>query len=192
MSDQHATPRRAPERRVRLLLDRALSASAGIVALSALTVSAYQAWLMRDQQHKSVWPYVMQYNGFTTSDYTRAVRNAGLGPARVRLFEVLVDGKVQRTWPAVMRALVGRADSSLTYGSLGPGSVLLPGQEYVVLTLHRGPLTSAFYVAVNADRMRTLVCYCSLYDECWLSDSAADEPQPVRACIPDARRQFQN
>jgi hypothetical protein len=124
---ENSGPRRGRgEPRVRRLLSRVVSASAGIVALSALTVSIYQAMLSREQQRMSVWPYLMQYNSGRDGGYFRVVQNAGLGPALIGWTEVAVDGRPQRTWSAVLRALVGANDSTLIYSSLPPGSVLLP------------------------------------------------------------------
>ena len=186
-----STPR--PERRVRVLLDRAVSASAGLVALSALGVSLYQAILSRQQQRMSVWPYVMQYNSFPEGRYQRLVQNAGLGPALVGGFEVLVDGKPQRRWNDVVRALTGVGDSTLTYGSLPSGTVLLPGVTHQLLELRAGPTATAVYRGVNRDRLRTRVCFCSLYRDCWIADSEARTPTPVRACeaAMDSTRAFE-
>ena len=57
-----STERTPRAQRMRLLLDRTLSASAGLIAITALAVSIHQAWISRQQQKPSAWPYVTQTN----------------------------------------------------------------------------------------------------------------------------------
>jgi hypothetical protein len=188
---ENSGPRRGRgEPRVRRLLSRVVSASAGIVALSALTVSIYQAMLSREQQRMSVWPYLMQYNSGRDGGYFRVVQNAGLGPALIGWTEVAVDGRPQRTWSAVLRALVGANDSTLIYSSLPPGSVLLPAATRELIEMRAGPLARQVHAAIDSGRMRTRVCFCSLYRDCWIADSKARSPAPVPACEADSTRAF--
>jgi hypothetical protein len=158
------------------LINRILSASAGLMAVAALGTAVYSTWLTREQERMSVWPYVMQGNTYAEGHYRLFVMNAGLGPALVRSFEVRVDGRPRKNWGEVLRSLrVVPERGSVIYGDLGRGTVLLPGQSYSILevkdTLVR-PLLRA-----RAERMTTIICYCSLYRECWLEDSREAEPR---------------
>jgi hypothetical protein len=189
-SDNSGPRRGRGEPRVRVLLSRVVSASAGIVALSALTVSIYQAMLSREQQRMSVWPYLMQYNSGRDGGYFRVVQNAGLGPALIGWTEVAVDGRPQRTWSAVLGALVGASDSTLIYSSLPPGSVLLPAATQELIEMRAGPFARQVHAAIDSGRMRTRVCFCSLYRDCWIADSEARSPAPVPACEADSTRAF--
>lgn len=103
-------------------IDRLVSGSAGIVAASALAVSAYSAGL--DATFRG------------TSSTTSSVRR---------------------------------------------GMVLLPGSttELVRMT---GPASMVGRQMLNDARVRIRVCYCSLYQECWMSDSSDREPTPLKAC----------
>jgi hypothetical protein len=186
------TPR--PERRARVLLDRAVSASAGLVALCALAVSVYQAMISRQQQRMSVWPYVMQYNSGRDGGYFREVQNAGVGPALIGWSEVIVDGRPRRTWGDVLRALTRTNDSTfqLVYSALPPGSVLLPGTTQDLIELAPGPFAQAIHASIDSGRLVTRVCFCSLYEECWIATSGARKPTPVRACVVDTTRAFHN
>lgn len=183
-------PPRLPSRE---LLNRVLSGSAGLVALSALGVSAYQAYLSREQQRMSAWPYVsLDRSNAEGSQFF--VRNVGLGPALVRAVEVTVDGRLVRTWNGVVRAAVGR-DTGLAYNtvstSLGPGSVVLPGAAVETFRLAGPPaVPEAVHAAANRDRIVRRVCYCSLYGECWWASSRVREPMPVSSCAADTARAF--
>jgi hypothetical protein len=167
-------------------VDRLLSLAAGVAAISAVAVSVYQAALSREQQRASAWPYVSHTNSFVPGQpYQRLVANEGVGPARVRSFQVLVDGRPVRRWDDAVRALTGEGEPGLVYSSLGRGSVLPPGERRAVLTVPGGPRAGAFWQGAQT-RLTTVVCYCSVYDECWRADSREDEPRPVRDCPPDS------
>lgn len=192
MSDADVTP--ATERRARVLLARVASASAGIIALCALAVSAYQAKLSREQQRMSVWPYLMQYNSGRGGGYYREVQNAGLGPAIIGWQEVLVDDRPQRNWGDVLRALTHTTDSSfnIVYSSLPPGSVLIPGAVQDVIELAPGSFAQSIHASIDSGRLVTRVCFCSLYEECWIATSGERKPVPIRACDVDSTRVFTN
>jgi hypothetical protein len=121
--------------------------------------------------------------------YTHQVENQGVGPARVRSFQVRVDGRPVRTWSAAVRALTGKPDSGLVYSSLGRGSVLPPGANHVLLRRPPGAQAEAFWEAAQT-RLETVICYCSIYDECWQADGRRDEPAAVRECRQDTASDF--
>jgi hypothetical protein len=163
-------------------VDRWLSIAAGVGAICAVAVSLYQAALAREQQRASAWPYLNQSNSYVAGQpYTRQVENQGVGPARVRTFEVLVDGRPVRTWNAAVRALTGKADSDLVYSSFGRGIVLPPGTTRMLLRLPPGDLAREFWKGAQT-RLETAICYCSIYEECWRVDSGTREPVAVREC----------
>ncbi len=166
------------------LLQRVLSGSAALVAISALAVSVYQAKITREQQKMSAWPYVSAGHGGPVDGrpYSFHVYNQGVGPALVRSVRVYVDGRPQRTWGAVVRTMGTPAETTLVYSSFHRGSVVLPGADREVLII-KGAQARPFWIAAQT-RFRYRVCYCSLYDDCWVYDTAsdADLPPAVRAC----------
>ena len=171
-------------------LDRVLSLCAGIAAITAVAVSLYQAALARQQLRASAWPYVTQGNSLTKgSEYRRIVANQGVGPARVRSFVVLVDGKPVKKWNDAVRGLTGDGEPALSYSSFGRGSVLPAGAEKALLVLPWGDRAVKFW-SEGQTRLRTVACFCSIYDECWSADSEEDEPTPVRSCPSDPKREF--
>ena len=186
----------SPASRSRRIADRTnrlLSSAAGFVAVSALVVSAYQTYIMRQQQKMSAWPYLQLYSS-NADGAGLFMRNVGLGPVLVRSVEVSIDGRPARRWGDVFRAVRGgdsaQANSTVT-SDVGPGSVLLPGGTTEVLrVVAPAALVTLMHEAASRDRLVRRVCYCSLYQDCWLSDSRLREPAPVRACAVDSTRAF--
>lgn len=163
-------------------VDRWLSVAAGVGALCAVGISLYQAALAREQQRASAWPYLAQSNSYVTGQpYTRQIENQGVGPARIRSFQVRVDGRPTHSWNEVFSALVQQPDSALVYSSFGRGSVVPPGGTRVLMRLPPGNQARAFWQAAQT-RLETLVCYCSVYDECWSAGTRTREPVPVPSC----------
>jgi hypothetical protein len=181
MSEPHHAPGR---------VDRWLSIAAGVGAICAVVISLYQAALAREQQRASAWPYLNQSNSYVLGQpYTRQVENQGVGPARVRSFEVLVDGRPVHSWSAAVRALTGTPDSGLVYSSFGRGSVVPPGANRTLLQLPSGDQARVFWEQAQT-RLDTVICYCSIYDECWQADTRTEEPTVVRACRNDSVASF--
>ena len=171
-------------------VDRLLSLAAGVAAITAVAVSLYQTSLAREQLRASAWPYLAQSNSFIAgAPYVRSVSNEGVGPARVRSFSVLVDGKPVKTWNDAVRALTGSGEPGLVYSSVGRGTVLAPGARRELLTLPTGDRAQAFWVQAQT-RFETVMCYCSVYDECWIADSRKPEPREVKVCAADSTAEF--
>lgn len=181
-----------PEQRTRAdRIDRWLSLAAGFGALCAVAIALYQTALTRAQLRSSAWPYLAQSNHYlgAGAPYTRDVANAGVGPARIRRFEVLVDGRPVPTWGAAVRALTNAPDSGIVYSSLGRGTVLAPGVSRALLQLPPGASAEQFWAAAQT-RLETVICYCSIYDDCWTADSRLPEPVPTADCVLEATPSF--
>jgi len=182
------------------LTNRIVSSSASLVALVALGTSLYEARLNREQQRATVWPYLTQGNTDLGGHYSRLVANDGMGPALVRSFQVRARAHgapgdtVQRAWrPAkrwidVFRAL-GVDGGQVMTSTMGHGRVLRAGESVTILSLSDSARSAAFHARVND--METIVCYCSLYGECWSDSSEEDEPRPVDACAEEPALEFE-
>jgi hypothetical protein len=180
-------PHQKPGARRRSIVDRIVSGSAMFVALSSLAIALYEVRMMREHDRISVWPYATFFHSDSGGIYTYNVRNAGIGPALIRSFEVLIDGKPQRNWGDVVDQLgVDLRGTPSNYSSFGKGTVLLPAAKVSLLSIGPGAGSLAFHRAAQP-RLSVRACYCSLYEQCWLLDETKTaEPQPVRACTEPA------
>lgn len=181
-----------------ITLQSALSASwswisdnvAGIIASMAMIATAYQAYVARVHNKASVRPHLCTTSG--TYDEAEGVRvnaflhNAGLGPAFIESFEILV-GDVQHpvSNPEDILALVSRhIDAKVLRWEchiLRVGSILRANEDMEVANiLFSRPRTyddeNKFEEQVAALQLR--ICYRSLYGERVVYDSRVHKPLP--------------
>lgn len=169
------------------LAGRIVGASAGLIAVAALATAVYTAWITRQQQKMSVWPYLMQDNSRAGGQYHRFVSNTGLGPALLESFQVRVDGRLVRTWPEVVARLGLPPLRHTMHSDLGYGVVILPGQAVDAFVVSDSAEALLFFA--QRARLRTTVCYCSLYRDCWRYDSTDPPPRPA-PCSRDTANDF--
>jgi hypothetical protein len=185
---EHLRARGRVKDRIESITNRIVSGSATIIAVVALATGVYQARLSRDQAKASVWPYLVQGNS-GNNGYSRIVQNVGLGPAMIRGFEVLVDGKPTRNWTEAAAKLgirpSWRGKRSTTFRA---GLVVPTGALIELLNL---PDTADERIIRGATaHLQTWVCFCSLYGDCWENRSDNLESKRVKACVDDPTRRF--
>jgi hypothetical protein len=174
------------------MTDRIMSVSAIVAAIAAVLVAVYDAQINREYQRISVWPCLAQSNTLTTGDpYLRTVTNVGVGPALVRSVQIHVDGVLCRTWGEVIQAMIGKPVPGIVYSTFHAGAVLLPDKPVTVLKLPPGDEARKFWEEAQGRRLSIRICYSSLFDECWVSDSFEDHPKAVAACHSDPAKEFQ-
>lgn len=169
MSDsQHGSGRDARATTARFVHWDALAAIvASLVGLLALLIAGYTAYIQRQQVSAEVWPYLLSASSDSGSDYLWL--NKGVGPAIVKTTVVLVDGKPQSDWNAVMRSLhvdpQGYGQSTFNHNVISAGETL----EWLTFKDH-----DQFRAFRNAarDRLEFKVCYCSTLGDCWVNDTA--------------------
>jgi hypothetical protein len=177
-----------------------------LVALAALATSISSIWLalaQGDDMQRLVqaqsWPYIGFHSGNSSVDEATHERvrslgftivNQGVGPARVRWMEVSVDGRaVPNTTALMLRAARLPAGTAIdrrdTYTSGVQGRVLRAGEEITFLRWQHAPQREPVWSALDKARFGRIVirtCYCSVFDECWISHSETPDPLGVAAC----------
>jgi len=142
------------------------------------------------------WPFLQIDSGNDdngTNRITLELQNAGVGPAKVQSFEVFWRGKAYTSSAALLRACCTN-DKTTTFqtGTLPVlGVVLRAGDQRQFFRFDLTPDNKDIWKAFDRVRQRELsyrACYCSVFDECWISPlSSAQsrhtlEVQPVKAC----------
>jgi hypothetical protein len=155
---------------------------AAFVGLLALCVSGYTAYLQRQQVRAQVWPYLE--TGISSSKRGVSLSNKGVGPAIIRSVQILVDGKPQRNWPAVFRALGLNYGHHIPYSTIN-GVVIAANERVDQLVFPSAEDFNAY--ARLTQRVELNVCYCSSLGECWAYRDKAmllpgDAHKPVAQC----------
>jgi hypothetical protein len=198
------TPAPAPDKSSRRDIGNIASFVAVSLSVLALATSAYQSKLMRDQtqlmqieSRASVWPSVAvgenDTHTSTTDEFTWRVDNNGVGPAKIESVIVSLDGKPYRNWKEVSTALAPdqpfHAQQSSINGTVLPASI--NRETTIELVKLTDPLLArAFHDAQS--RFKIAICYCSVYDDCWVATIENRVKQPsVDHCGIENTTQFE-
>lgn len=151
--------------------------SALLLSVCGLFISIYEASLIRQAQRASVWPYVEVSASLRSSTIELRVQNTGVGPARIQAASVTYKGETKANWwDLILNDLGANADSVGYYQSAINGRVLPTNSEQEVffrITKDSGPAARELFASLRREIMEgtidVTVCYCSVYDECWIS-----------------------
>lgn len=161
--------------------------TAVVIGVGAIGVSLYETTLVRQQLKGSAWPNIEGGFSYNEDGFRYFLANSGVGPARIRYAEITVDGEPVADWPAFFDRLglvVHRyVTSYVAGGALQPGAI----REVLVLDAEQ-PIDELYDLQ---GRVEISLCYCSVYDDCWVK-TMADDPVSVRACTERPDRQFRN
>ena len=170
-----------------------------ILALAGLFTGAVALWAalteteaVRKQQLASVLPdlvFAQSYNEIGDElRFAFIVVNNGIGPARVRSMRVRIDDQAQPDWGSMLRTL--GADGSSRFGQSQIAGRLVRSGELIEVFQSRDPQVVALVVE-NRERITVDVCYCSVFDECWMpNESVTALPKPVDICPDYGDEQF--
>src|SRR5947209_48565 len=174
-----------------------------IVSLSAIFISAVSLFVAiehgkteRDLVAANVWPFprAILSNGYDEKgSIAVGVSNGGVGPAKIRSFELFYRGRPVGSGLDLLRKCCGlgpgaeavktQLPDGITY-SVVDETVLRPGEDNPVLRVHRSAtapdVPNRFYLALPQVGFR--VCYCSVLDQCWISNLKSTRTQPVGEC----------
>ena len=181
-------------------LDKVLPVSALFVSFLSILLAWGNGEAMQDlvrQNERLVQanslPYLQIYGSNVTSEgkprIAFVVANQGIGPAEVRTAEVLVDGKPQPDLLSFLKACCGdpRPFNSTITSTLS-GQMIRQGERINFIELAGTGANQAALDALDLarrERIETRLCYCSVFEECWIATSG-DQPRPrkVDQCPP--------
>ncbi len=153
-------------------IERYSAVFAVLVSLTTLAMLIAQTRLMQTQARASVWPHVSVGFSSGQTGFAWVVSNNGVGPAVTHSVQVRVDGILQRDWHDVLSAL--QVNTNVSTSQLS-GTVLTPAENtndrYPIMEMQPGESATAIATAAMT-RVDITVCYCSIYDDCWISELA--------------------
>ena len=163
-----------------------LSISAIITAIVAVWIAVVEQQSNREYQRLSVEPYV-ELSRSTNDGFKFILVNTGLGPARVKTVEVLIDDKRVGNWGSAVHLLTGVASSRLIVSDIWDGRQIKSGQNIELMHLE-DPETIDLLINSSAT-LNMKICYCSMYRECWIKEMGKI-PTQITQCPADAPKSF--
>lgn len=146
--------------------------SAIFVSIATLAVYMYQARIMQNQQHTSVWPYVQWKYNNANNEFVVYVENKGIGPGLIRDTQLTLDGKEMKSNSHLFRTLVGSSNFNYVNSTV-EGVVISPGERIELFHIFDSAYAKKFDSLIVQNRLHQFkftICYCSVYDDCWTSN----------------------
>jgi hypothetical protein len=191
-------------------LDITLGLSAMFVSVITLVVAIGHGRTMErmaDANMRMVeansWPFV-DFSTHDLSDKGAAevrlvLTNEGIGPGRIETFELWWRGKSMSSPNQLLKACCtpdpGRQQGDAVIGlGLASPRILRAGEHVDFLSVELTPAGREMFRKFNSERdyIRTRVCYCSVFDECWIKEGGDDllqkdgskliHPEHVKTC----------
>jgi hypothetical protein len=142
------------------------------------------------------WPFLQIDSGNDDNGkhrITMELQNAGVGPAKIQSFEIFWRGKAYGSSAALLKACCATPKvKSFSTGTLPVlGVVLRAGDNRQFFRFDLTDDNADIWKAFDQVRQRELsyrACYCSVFDECWISPLNSEQArhtlkvQPVKAC----------
>lgn len=170
---------------VRLSILQTILAVAGIFTGGvALYAALSEADAVRKQQAASVLPEIVVARSQVINEeegfFAWNVFNWGIGPGRVRAVRISHEDVSVRTWAE----LFDRLDlSPPNYSQSQLAGRTFPASTEAEMLMRVTHLESAAALRDASDDISIEVCYCSVFDECWLMPETFSEgPQAVEVC----------
>jgi hypothetical protein len=158
-----------------------IAVSALFVSLVTVVISIYSAHIDRTYSRASVWPRLEVFRSHGKGFFEYGVTNNGTGPALIKYAKIKDNNKIINYWNEI--PMIGNFTQSHI------GTRILPS----LATINPIKLTGSVSAEmVKIDENLTIeLCYCSIYEECWVIDRS-NNPTPVELCtINDADRFLQ-
>src|SRR5205823_14563253 len=95
-----------PDEKERRGASRYEAVIATLIGLLAVCVSAYTAYMQRQQVRAAVWP-ILQFDSGNAPDIHFTLANKGVGPAIIRNVIVKVDDQPVRNWKEALEKILG-------------------------------------------------------------------------------------
>lgn len=188
-------------------LDMVVAFSALLISMVSIFVAFQSNQSMERLTRASSWPFLQIGSGNSTDDgvaqLTFGVSNVGTGPARVYKFEVRVDDQpLPRDGHLLTSLLLACCEAEFTaaiertgsqVGAMGQDMsspvaerFLAPNGDIYPLAWARTEENRQLWTALDAarqsQRITSSVCYCSVFDECWIAHSNSFPPEEVNSC----------
>jgi len=145
---------------------------ATFIALLAVGVAGYTAYMQRQQVRAAVWP-ILEFDS-SNGPIRFTLANKGVGPAIIKHVILKVDNRPVKNWAEVLEKILGPGYHPGEESDMS-GRVFAAGESIAVFTPHdeaQNPIpfdkSNLLWAKLDTDRSRVTVeiCYCSTLGEC--------------------------
>jgi len=171
-----------------------------VLAVSAIAISMFSA-IMTLQHGKAMekmveansWPYVTV--GDSASDlqghhlYQIFVVNNGVGPAKIQSMDVSYKGRPVSDDIRLVHMIAGQAGEPepIHFLESDVAGGVIPARQSMTAISATEPYSSPTLIAALLKARNQIdinICYCSIFDECWMvaEHGPASRPRPVKQC----------
>ena len=175
--------------------DLALPVAALFVSFVSIFIAWHHGQVMKELVHQNEklveansLPYLQIDGSNGNGHISFNATNQGVGPAKIMTAEVFVDGRAVQSLHQLIDTCCIKGDYSGLSTSTLQGRMVRPGDvvAYIDFPLKEGnrPQVLALDGARKSNRIATRLCYCSVFNDCWIAQSTDPTPDPVRECRP--------
>jgi hypothetical protein len=177
-------------------LDIVLAVSAMFVSVISLFVAVEHGRTMERMAEANTrmveansWPFV-EYDSHNVDEQGHAkirfvLTNQGIGPARIETVELWWNGKPMPSPWALLNACCAptKPEGVFSFGNAAP-NILRPGEHEEFFGFAPSPGKVDLFEQLNTERAKVTarICYCSVFDECWVSSGLATRADRVASC----------
>lgn len=183
-------------------IDISVALCALVVSITSLVIGIMHGHTMERMAEENArlvsansWPLLQKYYSDVGRNGERVtallVANAGVGPAKVETLELWWKGRPLRSARELLEACCREgaqeswkvADQALEMSTV-QGWIARPGATIDIYSLPQSAATEPVVKQLRATigQVKARACYCSVFDECWISDLRSLHPQPVAQC----------
>jgi hypothetical protein len=177
-------------------LDIVLAVSAMFVSVISLFITVEHGRTMERMAEANArmvqansWPFV-EYDTHDLDEQGNAkvrlvLTNQGVGPARIETFELWWSGKpVASPWELLKACCEGATGTDTIFTGVTAPNILRAGEHKDFFAMSPGSEKSDLFEKLNFERhnITARICYCSVFDECWVSSGLAIRADRVPSC----------
>ncbi len=169
-------------------VDFILGGLAVVMSAVSIFIAVHHGKTMERLVEANSWPNISYSTGNEMpgqpKTITLALRNTGVGPARIDTFEVFYEDTPVKNFEQLLQICCGAKTPNFSTSQVS--NDVLPARDEIDFITFGPQSQSGLWELLNKKRfgVRVRVCYCSVFDECWVKDSRVARPNPVKQCEP--------
>lgn len=180
---------------VRINIVQTILAVAGVfTGAVALYAALNESSAVRRQSEAAVWPIIQLYIADFISDDAAEFRvslgNTGVGPGKMEALRISIDGVAARDWRHVAELVVGDPAIAMSKSSVS-SRVIAAGETVDLFSVNDPAVVVAMTERAATGSAQIDYCFCSIFDACWLFESATAQTTKVKDCPDFGMEQFQ-